>query len=123
MDELRKIVASINAAWLAGRFDELREYFHPDVVLARPGFAQRTAGREPMIDSYRDFAREATIHAFTAGETHVDHAGDSAVTTTPWTIDYSFGGQRSVESGWDLLVFGRQEGRWQVVWRTVVMEG
>ena len=113
----------INEAWRAGRFDELRDYFHPDVVLAQPGFAQRSVGREALIASYADFAREATVHSFTTGEVHVDHAGESAVTTTPWTMDYEFGGQRFQEHGWDLLVFARPEGRWVVVWRTVVVEG
>jgi len=79
-------------------------------------------GREALIDSYRDFAREATIHGFTTGEIHIDQAGDSAVTTMPWTMDYEFGGQRYEETGWDLLVFGRLDGRWVVVWRTVVVE-
>ncbi|MEK6371706.1 MAG: nuclear transport factor 2 family protein [Acidobacteriota bacterium] len=120
--EIKAVVEQITAAWIAGRFDELREYFHPDVVLAQPGFAGRTVGREALIASYADFAREATIHSLTTGEIHIDRAGDSAVTTMPWTMDYEFGGQRYEEKGWDLLVFGRREGKWIVVWRTVVVE-
>jgi ketosteroid isomerase-like protein len=122
LDELKKIVTAINDAWQAGRYDDLRDYFHPDVVAAQPGFAQRTVGREPLIDGYRDFMHNAVIHSFSTGETHVDHAGDSAVTTTSWSMDYEFGGQRYDERGWDLLVFGRREGKWQVVWRTVVVD-
>ena len=120
MNEIESVVAKITAAWLNSRFDELREYFHPDAVLAQPGFAARTVGREALIASYVDFAREATIHSFTAGEVNVDQAADSAVTTMPWKMDYEFGGVRYEESGWDLLVFGRHDGRWVVVWRTVV---
>ncbi len=122
MNEIEAVVRAINDAWLAGRFDELRHYFHPDVVLAQPGFAQRMVGREALIDSYRDFTREAKINAFTPGEVHIDAAGDSAVITMPWEMDYEIGGQRYGERGWDLLVFGRREGRWVVVWRTVVVE-
>lgn len=123
-DEFRGIVAAINAAWQAGRWDELRAYFHPDAVLAQPGFGERTVGRDAVIASYRDFAAEATLHSFTAGETHVDAAGgDSAVTTTPWTMDYTHHGRRYQEHGWDLLVFARREERWVVAWRTVVVEG
>jgi ketosteroid isomerase-like protein len=120
--EIKAVVDAITAAWLAGRFDELRQYFHPDAVLAQPGFAGRTVGREALIASYADFAREATIHSFAAGELHIDQTGDSAVTTMPWTMDYELGGQRYEEKGWDLLVFGRREGRWVVLWRTVVVE-
>src|SRR5258707_6504907 len=81
MDELKAVVAAINAAWLEGRFDDLPQYFHPDVVLAQPGRAKRTVGREAVVDSYRQFMAEATIHSFTPGEVHIDGAGDSAVTT------------------------------------------
>jgi ketosteroid isomerase-like protein len=122
LDTPREIVARINAAWLAGRFDELRDYFHPDVVLAQPGFAKRTVGREALIASYRDFVNSATIHSFTPGEVQIDDGGDSAVTTMPWEIEYTMEGQRYQEHGWDLLVFGKRDGGWVVVWRTVVME-
>jgi len=120
--DIRAIVTAINEAWLAGRFDELRDYFHPDVVLAQPGFAKRTVGREALIASYRDFVNRATIHSFTPGELQIDDSGDSAVTTMPWEMDYTIEGQRSQERGWDLLVFGKRDGRWVVVWRTVVVE-
>jgi ketosteroid isomerase-like protein len=122
LDEILSIVTAINSAWPAGRFDELRGYFHPDVVLAQPGFAKRSVGREALIASYRDFVNSATIHSFTPGEVQIDDSGDSAVTTMPWSMDYTIEGQRYQESGWDLLVFGKREGRWVVVWRTLVVE-
>jgi hypothetical protein len=122
MDDIRTIVAAINNAWVNRRFDELHEYFHPNVVLAQPGFAKRSIGIDALIDSYRQFMAEATIHSFTPGEVHVDGAADSAVTTMPWEMDYSIEGQRTRERGWDLLVFGKREGRWVAVWRTVVVE-
>lgn len=122
MKDIPDIVAAINSAWLSGRFDELRDYFHPDVVLAQPGFARRTTGRDALIASYRDFVQNATIHSFTPGEVQVDAATDSAVTTMPWSMDYTMNGQRYDERGWDLLVFGKRDGRWMVVWRTVVVE-
>jgi hypothetical protein len=112
-DDVASIAAAINDAWVNGRFDELREYFHTDVVLAQPGLARRIVGRDALIDSYRQFAAEAA-GSFRAGEIRVDAAGDSAVTTMPWTTDE--------ERGWDLLVFGKRDGRWVVVWRTIVVE-
>lgn len=120
--EIEAIVEKINAAWLARRFDELRQYFHPDVVVAQPGLARRTVGREALIAGYADFTRDATIHSFTPGEIHIDQTAGSAVTTMPWTMDYEIGGQRYEEKGWELLVFGQLDGRWVVVWRTLVVE-
>jgi hypothetical protein len=116
--EIHSVVAAINAAWIAGRFDELRDYFHPDVVLAQPGRAKRMVGRDALIESYRDFMRNATIHSFTPGAVQVD----GVVSTMPWEMDYTFEGERYQERGWDLLVFGKHDARWVVVWRTVVVE-
>jgi hypothetical protein len=113
MNDIHLTVSRINDAWLNGRFDELRDYLHADVVLAQPGLARRIVGRDAVIAAYRQFAAEAA-QSFRAGEVRVDAAGDSAVTTMPWTTDQ--------ERGWDLLVFGKREGRWVVVWRTVVVE-
>jgi hypothetical protein len=122
LQDIASIVENINAAWLERRFADLPQYFHPDVVLAQPGRAKRTVGREAVIDSYRQFMAEATIHSFTPGEVHIDSAADSAVTTMPWKMDYTVEGERHQERGWDLLVFGKRDGRWVVVWRTVVVE-
>ena len=115
MDDIRSMVAAINAAWLEGRFDDLLQYFHPDVVLAQPGLAKRVVGRGAMIESYRQMGK---IHSYTPGEIQVD----GTVSTMPWEMDYTVEGRRYQERGWDLLVFGKRDGRWVVVWRTVVVE-
>jgi ketosteroid isomerase-like protein len=121
-DDIKAVVERITAAWSSGHFDELRPYFHPDVVQARPGFAGRTVGRDALVAGYAEFARQATIHSLTTGEIHIDQTGDSAVTTMPWTMDYEINGERYQEHGWELFVFGRHEDQWLVVWRTLVVE-
>ena len=120
-DEIKAIVGKINDAWLNERFDELPQYFDENVVLAHPGFEKRTAGRAPLVESYAEFARTATIHHFNAQQPQVDVAGDTAITTMPWEMRYTYAGQTLEERGWDLLVFSRKGGQWRVVWRTVML--
>lgn len=121
-DELQSAVRQLNDAWLAGRFDDLKHFFHPEVVLEHPGFKTRTVGRDPLIKSYADFAAQATIDSFETGEPQVDLSGDVAVTILPWRMKYQFGGNAFDESGWDILVWNRGEERWVVVWRTVILK-
>lgn len=93
-DAVMAIVRAINDAWVAGRYEELERHFHPEVVLAFPGFEQRIEGRGPLIDSYRDFGEKSTLHAFEPGTPQVDRVGPTAIATTSFEIDYELGGAR-----------------------------
>lgn len=119
-DRVTEVVRAINEGWTGGRYHELGRYFHPEMVLALPGFEQRIEGRARIIDSYRDFGETSTLHAFEAKVPRVDVVGPTAVAATDFTIDYALEGARYRESGTDLLVLHRSPAGWQVVWRTVV---
>lgn len=118
--EIAELVRAINACWVEGRYDDLREYFHEEMVLALPGFEQRIRGAERIIDSYRDFGQQATIHGFTPREPQVDLFESAAMTTTAFVIDYELEGRRYRESGTDLLLFAESAGKWRVRWRTLI---
>lgn len=118
--EIAALVRTINDCWIEGRYDDLHRYFHDAMVLVMPGFEQRVEGAEPIIDSYRGFGEQATIHAFEAQEAQVDIVGSTAITATPFAIDYDFEGTRYRETGIDLLVFTREQDGWLVRWRTLI---
>lgn len=121
-DDLKSAVVKLNQSWLAGHFDELEDFFHPDVVLVHPKFRQRTVGRDPLIASYVDFSKHATIDSFETEDPQVDVNGDVGVTIVPWRMQYTFEGNAYDESGWDLLVWHRSDDHWAVVWRTVMLK-
>jgi hypothetical protein len=114
------LARAINDCWREGRYDDLRRYFHEDVVVAMPGFERWIEGAVPLIDSYRDFGRRSRIHRFEAGEPRIDLFGPTAVAATSFAIDYELEGTRYRETGADLLVFVREGGEWRVRWRTLI---
>ncbi len=120
-DAIAELVRAINDCWLGGRYDDLRRYFHPGIKLAMPGFEQSVAGRDAIIDSYRDFGERATVRRFEARPSHVDVIGPTAVSATRFEIDYEIEGNSFSESGTDVLVFQHGDDGWRVVWRTVVV--
>lgn len=120
-ERVTAVVRAITDAWRGGRYEDLERYFHPEMVLAMPGFVERIDGRAPIIDSYRDFGAKATMHGFEAGEPQVDRVGPTAISAMDFEIDYEYEGTRSREAGTDLLVLQRDEEGWRVVWRTVLM--
>jgi len=118
--DVQLLVNKINEAWLKGRPQDLQEYFHPEIVIKGPGFEEMARGREACVRSYEDFTRQAKVREFKVSAVAVDLCSNTAVATCPWEITYEMKGQVYHESGQDLFVFTRNEGRWQVIWRAVL---
>lgn len=116
------MLESIEAAWLEARYDDLTQWFHQDSILVAPGFGARLRGREACIDSYREFGHASRIHSFSADARRIDLWGDTAVIETRFAISYEIEGERTEESGVDLLVLIEEQGRWLVIWRTLFSE-
>ncbi len=112
------LVASVNRAWLEGRYADIGRYVHEDVIIAPPGVPP-VRGREAFVKSYADFGAAATIHAFEPEPVQVDVWGSTAVAQCPYVIDYEIPSGRFKERGADLLVLARTDSGWQICWRTL----
>jgi len=119
-EAIRQALRGITAAWREGRPEDLRAFFHEDIVTVLPGLQVRVAGREPCVQSYRDFLAAATVQDYREAEPAVDVWGDTAVTTCRWEMAWEMNGQPCREAGHELFVFTRTAGRWLAVWRTLV---
>ncbi len=120
-EEIWQTVQALNACWLEGRPQDLKPFFHEHVVMAMPGLVERAQGREAIVGSYAEFLNQATVHAFEPTHARVDVIGDVAVVTYQWKTDYELAGVRYEETGSEILVLQRTDGRWQVSWRTLVL--
>jgi uncharacterized protein (TIGR02246 family) len=114
-------VQRINRAWRAGDPTGIAELFHPDAVIVHPGFEGRSEGRDECVQSYVEFAGQATVHSLEEYGVTVDVVGDTAVVTYGFTIDYDLDGQPYRDRGTDLYVLTRAGEGWQAIWRTLVM--
>lgn len=124
MDHERERVGAamgrINDAWLGKRVDDLAALIHDGIVTALPGFAGRITGRGAFLAGFRDFCENATIHEFRAEEYQIDAVADTAVVTFSYVMVYERSGERYRVTGRDLWVFGRGDGTWLAVWRTML---
>lgn len=120
-EEVLAVVRRLNAAWPAGRLEELAGLFDPAVVLVHldPG-AGRLTGRDAVVDSYRQFLDQAELHRFEMDAVDADVFGTTAVASCTYTVDYGLEGGRWVESGRELLVLRSGDPGWRIVWRAVV---
>lgn len=110
----------INQTWLAGHVDDLAEMVHPEIVMAFPGFAGRSEGRDAFLAGFRDFCENAVVHEFDEYEYQVDVAGDTAVVTYRYAMIYEREGRKNEATGRDLWIFQWQRGEWLAVWRTML---
>jgi uncharacterized protein (TIGR02246 family) len=119
-DEAAAIMRRINQAWLDGRFEDMAPMMHPDIVMAFPGFAGRTRGREDFIAGFRDFYQTARIDKFREYDHQVDVAGDVAVVTFHYEMTYERSGEGFRSTGRDFWVLQKQGGAWIAIWRTML---
>jgi hypothetical protein len=73
------------------------------------------------VKSYEDFVQKSLVRNFKASEPEIDLWDSVAVASSPWTITYEMKGQVYQELGRDLFVLTRVDGRWPVIWRTVLL--
>jgi Domain of unknown function (DUF4440) len=116
---IQAVVRSINAAWVHGRPEEMRDLLDDEVVMVQPGFEMEIRGPDAAIASYGEFFTEASIHEFREGKGAAEAWGDTGVCWFSWTIRYAMGGEDYHETGHDLYVLARRDAGWRVVWRTL----
>ena len=123
-EEIRLLLNKINDAWLAGPPDGipgvLNECFSADMVIRGPGFQAMGRGKEACVKSYVDFVRQAKVRSCTLSEPEIDHFGDTAIAAYSWEMTYELDGHEYHDSGHDLFVLARVEGRWLAVWRAML---
>ncbi|HEY0380960.1 MAG TPA: DUF4440 domain-containing protein [Candidatus Elarobacter sp.] len=122
--DVGRVIAAINAVWREADPDAiaplLQPYFAEEMTIVGPGFTPMGSGRDAAIGSYADFARIATVAAFEMDEPAVHAAGDSAVVTYGWRIRYTLEGAEYDETGNDVFVLRRVDGRWLATWRAML---
>jgi ketosteroid isomerase-like protein len=120
-EQIRNLLSRINEAWLTGQTERLSDCFHNHMIVKGPDLQEMARGREACVKSYADFIRLATVGEFQASEPVIDLIGNVAVATSAWEISYRMNDRDYHESGRDLLVLTREDGGWQVAWRTVLL--
>jgi hypothetical protein len=89
--------------------------------MAPPGERARVvAGREAMVQSFRDFLAAAKVLDFETLDLQVDLFGPTAVAGLVFRIRYEMEGQAYDEKGKDVLVLNRDGNVWRIVWRTQI---
>lgn len=113
-------MAALNQSWLDGRLDDLKEYFHPEMAMASPGFGATAAGADAVLEGFEDMVRTTTVDSFDTGEPTIHVVGSSAVVSYSFDMVYVRDEKRYHSSGRDLWMFSFVDGSWKAIWRTML---
>lgn len=116
---VRKIIATIDAAWKAKQFDGLEACFHEKAVIVGPGFIEFAVGREKCAESYREFATNADVLEYSESQHMLRIWDTTAVYTFAWKMIYQRESGPKAEEGTDQLFFALGSSGWQVIWRYI----
>jgi hypothetical protein len=117
--EVWQTLREVNKAWSQGRLDELRKYFHKDMVIVAPGFQQRVNGRDDCIKTFEEFVGRVTNIAQEEAPLSIDVCGDTAIVVYEYEVRYNMDGESHSDTGQDMFIFTREGHEWMAIWRTM----
>jgi general stress protein 26/ketosteroid isomerase-like protein len=121
-NEIVSIIQSVNRACVKGTgFDELSESFADDFTVYQPGFSNCLKGKAGNLKMYKDFCSQAKFNKLAESDVHVDIFGDAAVVNYRYQAQWEYSGGTFDEDGHEIAVFNRNDGRWQMLWRTIIV--
>ena len=113
-----KTVQALNRAWAVdGNPDELKKYFHKDMVAITPTENRRVEGGAACVRGWKKFVESAKIHYWKEKDPEIQIYGKGkfAIVTYYWDISYDMGGQTIKTSGRDMFALIKEKGKWWVV--------
>jgi hypothetical protein len=114
--EVWHTLQSLNRAWTTGKVEELKDYFHENMVAITPGDRQRREGRQACVDGWAEFVAKTTkIHYWKELDPQIQIYGTAAVVTYYYDMSFDIGGKTIVSAGRDMFVFVKEDGRWWAV--------
>lgn len=114
-NEVWNTLKNLNNTWTKGNPDDLKKYFHADMVAITPTDKKRREGREACIADWTEFSKAAKIHSWKEMDPKIHIYGDTAVVTYYFEISFERGGQKIDFGGRDMYVFVREANRWWAV--------
>jgi general stress protein 26 len=120
-DEIWQIVRTINRTCMEGKgFERLRSHFHDAVVMVSPGMSTHARGRDVCLRNYEDACSQMSIQKLDGSDEHIDVYGRTAVVYYKYDCVWEFQGKKFDDTGHEILAFVRDDGDWQIAWRTLI---
>ncbi len=117
-EQIWKMIQQINRKWtVENNADELKYYFHKDMVAITPTDLKRIEGGENCVAGWKNFSENAKIHFWNEAEPKVQVYGEGKFAIVTYYFDMSFdmGGRTIDMKGRDMFSLINENGKWLVV--------
>jgi hypothetical protein len=117
-EQIWAVIQEMNRKWtVENNADELKNYFHKDMVAITATDSKRIEGGENCVASWKSFADNAKIHSWKESEPKVQVYGDDkfAIVTYYFNMSFDMGGQTISMKGRDMFVLIKKNDKWLVV--------
>lgn len=113
--EVWQTLRALNDAWTKGKPENLKNYFHKNMVAITATQRERLEGWEACFTSWNNFVKAANIHDWKELEPRIQIYGDTAVVTYYFDMSFQMGGQTVKLGGRDMFVFVKENEKWWAV--------
>ncbi len=111
-------IQAMNRAWtVKGDVDDLKNYFHNDMVAITPTARERLEGKDACIAGWKSFVETTKIHHWKENDPKVQIYGNGkfAVVTYYFDMAFDMNGQTIKMGGRDMLALVEENGKWWIV--------
>jgi hypothetical protein len=115
--EILNLIKSINKTWLEGRIEDLRNFFHQNIVMISPDFNNRLTGSDEIIKSYKDFYNSSKTYGFNESDFHIELFDKTATADYLYHIIYEINNKKYNGTGREVWVFTNIKNHWFAVQR------
>ena len=119
--EILNIIKNINKSWLEGRIEDLRNYFHKDIIMISPDFKSRLTGIDEIIKGYKDFYNSSKTFSFEESDFHIKIFDGTASADYFYHIVYEINNKKYDGTGREIWTFSKINNYWLAVWRFMAM--
>lgn len=117
-DEVWATIQALNRLWtVENKADELKQYFHKNMVAISATDKLRLEGREACVAAWKNFTQTTKIHYWKEIDPKIELFGNSAFAIVTYYFDMSFdiAGQTIKMGGRDMFALVNEDGKWWVV--------
>lgn len=116
--EVWQTVQALNKAWTVDNNpDDLKNFFHKDMVAISATDRNRIEGRDACVASWKTFVNSVKINYWKEIDPKVQLYGDAkfAVVTYYFEMSFDMGGKTIKMGGRDMFTLVKEDGKWSVV--------
>ena len=117
-EEVWRTIQSLNKTWTVdGKPDELKNFFHKNMVAITCTDRERIEGGDACVAGWKVFSEAAKIHYLKEIAPKVQLYGNDkfAVVTYYWEMSYEMNGKTVKAEGRDMFALVNENGKWWAV--------